>query len=132
MSAFTKTLGPTLASSAGLIGGYAVARATGNRPLGGAVLAAAGAAAFRGWQRNRGAGTALLLTGAYTGAFGLSHPLAKKIGAWPSVYAVTGATALASLTLGRARKRSSFELVAENVREAARDARKTARKAAGR
>ena len=30
------------------------------------------------------------LTG-YLAAFGLSHPLAKKIGAWPSVFAVTGA-----------------------------------------
>ena len=89
MSALTKTLGPTLTSATGLIGGYSVARATGNRPLGGAVLAVAGAAAFRGWKRNAGAGRAALLTGAYTAAFGLSHPLAKKIGAWPSVYALS-------------------------------------------
>jgi len=34
-------------------------------------------------------------------AFGLSHPLAKKLGAWPSVYTVTAATALASLVFGR-------------------------------
>ncbi|MCT2299232.1 hypothetical protein, partial [Rothia kristinae] len=122
MSALTKTLGPTLTSATGLIGGYSVARATGNRPLGGAVLAVAGAAAFRGWKRNAGAGRAALLTGAYTAAFGLSHPLAKKIGAWPSVYAVTGAVALASLTLGKARKKSSFELVTENIKHAAKQA----------
>ncbi|WP_232620660.1 hypothetical protein [Rothia kristinae] len=124
MSALTKTLGPTLTSATGLIGGYSVARATGNRPLGGAVLAVAGAAAFRGWKRNAGAGRAALLTGAYTAAFGLSHPLAKKIGAWPSVYAVTGAVALASLTLGKARKKSSFELVTENIKHAAKQAKK--------
>lgn len=124
MSALTKTLGPTLTSATGLIGGYSMARATGNRPLGGAVLAVAGAAAFRGWKRNAGAGRAALLTGAYTAAFGLSHPLAKKIGAWPSVYAVTGAVALASLTLGKARKKSSFELVTENIKHAAKQAKK--------
>ena len=124
MSALTKTPGPTLTSATGLIGGYSVARATGNRPLGGAVLAVAGAAAFRGWKRNAGAGRAALLTGAYTAAFGLSHPLAKKIGAWPSVYAVTGAVALASLTLGKARKKSSFELVTENIKHAAKQAKK--------
>ena len=104
MSHLTRTLGPTAASAAGLIGGYSVARTTGSRPLGGAVLAAAGAAAFRGWKRNTGLGTAVLLTAVYTAAFGGSHPLAAKIGAWPSVYAVTGATALASLTVGRARR----------------------------
>jgi hypothetical protein len=37
---------------------------------------------------------ALLAT--YLGAFGLSHPLAKKIGAWPSVLVVSAITAGAS------------------------------------
>ena len=32
----------------------------------------------------------------YVGAFGLSHPLAKKIGSWPSVLAVSALTAAAS------------------------------------
>ncbi|NVM93697.1 hypothetical protein [Arthrobacter wenxiniae] len=80
------------------------ARATQDRRLGGAVLAAAGAAAFLGWRRNAGTGRAAGLTGAYLAAFGASHPLAKKMGAWPAVYTVTGATALASLLLGRKRK----------------------------
>lgn len=93
-------LNPTLSAATGLLGGYATARKTGNRQLGGAVLALAGANAFRGWKRNRGAGAATALTGLYVAAFGLSHPLAKKIGAWPSVYAVTGATAAASLLAG--------------------------------
>jgi hypothetical protein len=93
-----------LVTSAGLIGGFQTARATGNRPLGGAVLAAAGAAAFSMWKRDAGTGTAAALTGVYLTAFGLSHPLAKKIGAWPSVYTVTAATALASLVFGRRRQ----------------------------
>ncbi|WP_448222118.1 hypothetical protein [Gordonia iterans] len=74
--------------AAGLVGGYAVARYTGVRPLGGAVLAVAGAAAGRSWLR-RGPVVTAGLTAAYLGAFGASHPLAKKIGAWPSVAAVT-------------------------------------------
>lgn len=87
-------------TSAGLIGGYSVARATGNRPLGGAVLAACGAAAFETWRRHSGLGTAVALTGLYVGAFGLSHPLAKKVGAWPSVLGVTAATAAVATVVG--------------------------------
>ncbi len=92
---------PTVFTTAGLIGGFQTARATKNRPLGGAVLGLAGAAAFAAWQKSAGAGTAAALTATYLGAFGASHPLAKRIGAWPAVCAVTGATALASLTFGR-------------------------------
>ncbi|NVM98177.1 hypothetical protein [Arthrobacter sp. SDTb3-6] len=94
---------PTVFTTAGLIGGFQTARSTKNRQLGGAVLAAAGAAAFLGWKKNAGAGTAAALTATYLAAFGASHPLAKKMGAWPAVYTVTGATALASLLLGRKR-----------------------------
>ena len=36
------------------------------------------------------------LTAAYVAAFAGSHPLAKKVGAWPSVIGVAGAVALAS------------------------------------
>ncbi|WP_104089213.1 hypothetical protein [Arthrobacter sp. GMC3] len=94
---------PTVMTTAGLLGGYQTARATKNRQLGGAVLAAAGAAAFVGWKKNAGTGAAVALTATYVLAFGASHPLAKKMGAWPAVYTVTGATALASLVFGRAR-----------------------------
>ncbi|MCP3425054.1 hypothetical protein NBM05_03155 [Rothia sp. AR01] len=96
---------PTAFSTAGLLGGYKVARATGIRPLGGAALAAGGAAAFAGWKKNAGAGRATVLTAVYLAAFGASHPLAKKMGAWPSVAAVTAATGLASLALGGPRKK---------------------------
>ena len=37
----------------------------------------------------------------YAAAMGGSHPLAKKIGAWPAVLGVTAATALASEVITR-------------------------------
>lgn len=83
-------------AATGLVGGYAVARYSKKRPLGGVVLAAAGAIAARDWKERAGVPTAAALTGLYTAAFGVSHPLAKKIGAWPSVFAVAGVVAGAS------------------------------------
>ncbi|MBW8480812.1 hypothetical protein [Actinomadura parmotrematis] len=87
---------PTAAVAAsGLVGGYAAARFTRRRELGGAVLAAAGAWCAREWARTSGpAGAAGLLT-VYLAGFGGSHPLAKKVGAWP---AVLGAAALSAGT----------------------------------
>ncbi|MEV7773055.1 hypothetical protein [Kitasatospora sp. NPDC086791] len=97
-------------AASGLVGGYGVARWTGRRELGGAVLAAAGAGAAAQWRRSSGAGAAAALTGLYLAAFGGSHPLAKRIGAWPSVFAVTAVVAAAStattaLSARRNRKR---------------------------
>ncbi|WP_078495903.1 hypothetical protein [Streptomyces sp. LaPpAH-108] len=83
-------------AAAGLVGGYGVARWTKKRPLGGVVLAAAGAAAARQWREQAGTAVAGGLTAAYVAAFAGSHPLAKKVGAWPSVFGVAGAVALAS------------------------------------
>lgn len=80
----------------GLVGGYLTARETGIRPLGGIVLGAAGLCAGRTWLAKRGPGVAGILAAVYLLGFGLSHPLAKKIGAWPSVLAVAGASAAAS------------------------------------
>lgn len=94
-----------IVTSAGLVGGFKTARATGNRPLGGAVLAAAGVGAFVLWRREVGPARAAALTAVYLAAFGASHPLAKKIGAWPAVYSVAGGTALASLLFGSAPRR---------------------------
>lgn len=75
-----------------LVAGYGAARATGVRPLGGVVLLAGLAVAAHDWQR-KGPVVLAGLTAAYLAAFGLSHPLAKKIGAWPSVLTVTAADA---------------------------------------
>ncbi|CAO5161633.1 conserved hypothetical protein [Frankia sp. AiPs1] len=82
--------------AAGLVGGYSVARLSGRRPLGGVVLAAAGAVCGRSWLRTRGPALTGVLLGTYLTAFGASHPLAKKLGAWPSVLTVTAAAAAAS------------------------------------
>ncbi|MFF6998458.1 hypothetical protein ACFY93_26325 [Streptomyces sp. NPDC008313] len=83
-------------AASGLIGGYGVARWTRKRPLGGAVLAVAGAAAARQWRERAGGKAAAALSVAYVAAFAGSHPLAKKVGAWPAVFGVAGAVALAS------------------------------------
>jgi hypothetical protein len=83
----------------GLLGGYLTARETGIRPLGGVVLAAAGAFAGRTWLAKRGPAVTAALGAVYLLGFGASHPLAKKIGAWPSVLAVTGVSAGASWAL---------------------------------
>jgi hypothetical protein len=40
-----------------------------------------------------------LLLGVYAAAFGSSHPLAKKIGAWPSVLTVTAVASGATYAL---------------------------------
>jgi hypothetical protein len=90
----------TSAVSAGsLIGGYAVARQTHVRPLGGLVLAVGGGVCARQWSR-RGPGRTAGLLVAFLAAFGLSHPLAKKIGAWPAVLSVSAATAVLAHALG--------------------------------
>ncbi|GAA3636811.1 hypothetical protein GCM10022223_64230 [Kineosporia mesophila] len=96
---------PTAAVTAGsLIGGWQVARRTGVRPLGGVVLAAGGALAGREWARTTGPVTTGALVATYVGAFGLSHPLAKKIGAWPSVLTVSALTAAASYVVSDRRR----------------------------
>uniref|UniRef100_UPI0008386733 hypothetical protein n=1 Tax=Kribbia dieselivorans TaxID=331526 RepID=UPI0008386733 len=83
----------------GLIGGYLAARETGIRPLGGVVLGAAGVWAGRTWLAKSGPATTAALSALYLGGFGASHPLAKKIGAWPAVLTVAAASAAASYAL---------------------------------
>jgi hypothetical protein len=46
-----------------------------------------------------GAGLTIGLGLTYAGAFGVSPPLAKKIGAWPSVFAVTAVASGAAAAL---------------------------------
>jgi hypothetical protein len=94
---------PSLLAAGGLLGGFAVARYTKRRELGGAVFAAAGGFAGREWTRQAGPVPAAALGVLYTLAMGGSHPLAKQLGAWPSVLLVTGATVLASEAVLRSR-----------------------------
>lgn len=84
-------------AAAGLIGGFAVAAATSNRALGGVVLVLGGAVCAVEWYQRRRPVTAASLLATYVVAFGVSHPLAKLIGAWPSVLVVSAVTAGAAL-----------------------------------
>lgn len=98
-----KDVNTAAVTAVGLIGGWLVARETEIRPIGGVTLAAAGGYAARSWNAKAGAGVAAGLTAGYVGAFGLSHPLAKKIGSWPAVLAVTAAVSGASHFLSDAK-----------------------------
>ncbi|QGU04396.1 hypothetical protein [Corynebacterium comes] len=89
--------------SLGLLGGWLTARETGIRPLGGAVLAAAGGWAARSWLAKTNPATTAALTSLYVVSFGASHPLAKKIGSWPAVGAVTVVAAGAAYALSDAK-----------------------------
>lgn len=95
---------PIVASS--LVGGYLVARETGIRPLGGVVLAAGGALAARSWYRVGGPVPTAALLAVYLGGFGASHPLAKRIGAWPAVLTAAGVAAGAAWVVSDARRGS--------------------------
>ncbi len=77
----------------GLVGGWLTARETGIRPLGGVLLGAAGVWAGRTWLKRTGPVTTAVLGATYVLGFGLSHPLAKKIGSWPAVLTVTAVSA---------------------------------------
>jgi hypothetical protein len=83
----------------GLVGGFAIARYSGRRELGGLLLAGCGVWSAREWARKGGPGLAIGLGLTYAGAFGVSHPLAKKIGAWPAVFTVTAVAAGAAAAL---------------------------------
>jgi hypothetical protein len=83
----------------GLVGGFAIAKYSGRRELGGLFYAGCGAWCAREWNRTGGAGLTAGLSLTYVAAFGLSHPLAKRIGAWPSVAAVTTVAAGAAAAL---------------------------------
>lgn len=94
-----QTLPTAPVAAAGLLGGYLIARSTGVRPLGGAVLAAAGVLAGRSWMAKSGPAATTALTAIYLGGFGASHPLAKKIGAWPAVLSAAAVAAGAAHVL---------------------------------
>lgn len=84
---------PTSVVSAGSLAlGFGVAQASGVRALGGAVLVLGAAACTRTWLRQGPATTATLL-GTFAAAFVGAHVLAPRLGAWPSVAAVSGVMA---------------------------------------
>jgi hypothetical protein len=90
--------------AAGLIAGFAVAAASGSRPLGGLVLAGFGLACIAIWRRRDGTRTATILAGVGALAFALSHLLGHVIGAWPAVFVAAAAVAGATWRLSDARR----------------------------
>ena len=95
---------PTAPIAAGsLVAGYLVARESGVRLLGGIVLAGGGVYLTRRWMSDVGPVPAGVLLGTHLAGFGLSHPLAKRIGAWPSVLSVAAISAGASHVLADSR-----------------------------
>ena len=91
-------------AAAGLIGGYAVAVASGSRPLGGVVLACMGVACIAIWIRRHGRRTAAVLTAVGLLAFALSHVLGMLIGAWPAVLVTAAVTASICWSVSHARR----------------------------
>lgn len=101
MTAVSRLTAPSVVSAAGLVGGFALGRATGRRALGGVAFALAGAWCAREWTRRSGAVPAAALTTGYAAAMGVSHPLARKLGPWPSVLLVSAATSAGSELVAR-------------------------------
>lgn len=78
-------------AAASMVGSYVIASRVGSRS--GALAAMLGPLGWcaTAWNRDHGVVTATALTAVYVGGFGASHPLARRVGAWP---AVLGAAAL--------------------------------------
>jgi hypothetical protein len=91
-------------AATGLIGGFAVAVASGSRPLGGAVIAVLGIGCVAVWLRRDGRSTAIKLTVTGLLAFAISHVLGLVIGAWPSVIVVSAVTAALCWRLSDSRR----------------------------
>lgn len=100
-----RLLVPVLTSS-GLVGGFAAARASGVRAIGGAVLGVVGATAFAAVTRAGGPWRAAAVVAAYLAAFGASHPLAKRLGAWPAVAVAAAVSAIPAAALSGRRRRT--------------------------
>lgn len=97
---------PTAPIAAGsLVGGYAIARKGGRRrgAVASALLLGTGALLRSTARQRSGPRSGDALLGIYLGSFVVSHPMAKKLGAWPSVLlvsALSGAAAWAMADRG--------------------------------
>jgi len=88
---------PTAPVAAGsLVLGFAVAQATGVRPLGGLVLAAAIVWCLVRWRARAGTPAAVALVVLYAAAFAASHVLDGALGSWGTVVAVSAAVGAAA------------------------------------
>jgi hypothetical protein len=92
-----RTPTPTWPVAAGSLAlGFAVAQATGVRPLGGVVLLLGAGWCARRWARDAGAGRAVALLAVYAAAFAASHVLGDVVGAWPAVAIVSAGVGAAA------------------------------------
>jgi hypothetical protein len=90
-------------ASGSLLLGFAVAQATGIRPLGGIVLIAGCAWCALRWRRAAGAARTTLLVVVYVGAFVLLHLVADALSAWPSVLLAAAVAGIAAYLLADSR-----------------------------
>ena len=99
---------PTWPVAAGsLLLGFAVAQATGVRPLGGLVLVlGAGWCALR-WRTLAGTGAALALVVLYLAGFVASHVIADTLGTWGAVLFVCAVVGAATWVVADAPSRRS-------------------------
>ena len=97
---------PTWPVAAGsLVAGFAVAEATGVRPLGGIVLVAALAWCVLRWRARAGTATAAGLAVLYLALFALSHVLGDPLGTWGAVALVAALAGGAAYAAADARSR---------------------------
>ncbi len=94
-------------AAASLVAGFAVAQASGVRPLGGLVLVAAAAWCAVRWRRAAGTGVAALLVLIYAAAFAASHALADVLGTWGAVLTVAAVVGISAWLLADRRAQSS-------------------------
>lgn len=88
---------PTWPVAAGsLVLGFAMAQATGVRPLGGVVLIVGAAWCAVRWHALAGPARAVALVALYVAAFAASHALGDQIGAWAAVAAVSAVVGVAA------------------------------------
>lgn len=89
-----------LVAAASLVAGFAVAQATGVRPLGGLVLVAGAGWCARRWRACAGAGRTVALLVVFLAAFVAAHLLADALGPWGAVLTMAAVVALAAAGLG--------------------------------
>ncbi len=97
------TTWPVAAGS--LLAGFAVAQATGVRPLGGLVLLAGAGWCAQRWMPRVGPPRTALLLGIYLVMFILSHVIADPVGTWPAVAIAAAVTGLSAYTVADAARR---------------------------
>ena len=89
-------------ASGSLVIGFAVAQATGVRPLGGIVLALGAGWCAMHWRRRLGIARTAGLVGLYLALFVLSHVISDVVGTWPAVFLVAAVMGIAALLVADA------------------------------